>query len=159
MGSCGAGVKCMTEEAFVAASGNREQSGHADPTAKKWADKMTEHYGELAVAVPIFGELRNCMELAVVGALLRDKGLIDRAGCRLPTMLDGTPLKLSEYNVPKYVDSKVSMLQRGRNWIISASGGVAIRPMEIVEKAQSNAATAKLRTGTVLGGGKQWYWN
>jgi len=32
---------------------------------------MTQHYPELALAEPVFGELRNCMELAVVGALAR----------------------------------------------------------------------------------------
>ena len=35
--------------------------------AQKWADNMTAHYDELAVAEPVFGDLRNCMQLALVG--------------------------------------------------------------------------------------------
>ena len=31
---------------------------------------MTNQFAALAVAEPIFGELRNCMELAIVGALV-----------------------------------------------------------------------------------------
>ena len=65
----GGSVKAMTEEDFLTASGGREHTGKANPVAQKWADNMTAQYDELAVAVPIFGELRNCMELAIVGHL------------------------------------------------------------------------------------------
>ena len=42
--------------------------------------------------------------------------------------------RLLELPVPKQVDSKTSMLKKGRNWVISASGGVAIRSWELVGK-------------------------
>ncbi len=155
----GAGVKCMTEETFAAANGSRQQLGHSNPAAKKWADKMTEHYAELAVAEPVFGELRNCMELAVVGTLLARENLADRAGCRTPTLLEDEPLKVPEFSVPKHVDSKVSMLKRGRNWIISASGGVAIRASEIVARARSSDVPANVRVVAAPGNSKKWYWN
>ena len=67
---CGSSVKAMTEEDFITASGSIQHSGKASPAAQKWADIMTEKYPELAVADPIFGQLQNCMELAVVGALI-----------------------------------------------------------------------------------------
>ena len=38
---------------------------------------MTKRYDALAQADPIFGELRNCMDLAIVSALI--------AGYQLPT--------------------------------------------------------------------------
>jgi len=63
----GAAVKAMTEEDYLTASGAREHTGKANPAAQHWADLMTAKYDELSVADPIFGQLRNCMELAVVG--------------------------------------------------------------------------------------------
>ena len=60
----------MTEEDFVAANGSRERSGKASPLARKWADNMTAHYDELAGKNVVFGQLRNCIDLAVVSALI-----------------------------------------------------------------------------------------
>ncbi|MGA2621279.1 MAG: DUF1598 domain-containing protein [Thermoguttaceae bacterium] len=154
-----ASVKCLTEEGFLAANGKLEQAAEPNPLAQKWAENMTEHYAELAVAEPIFGELRNCMELAVVGALVARERLTERAACSLPTLLADSAAKTLELAVPKQVDSKVSMLKRGRNWIISASGGVAIRSMEIVGQSQPSAAPAAARSKAVPSDSAKWFWN
>ena len=95
--------------------------------AQKWADNMTAHYDELAVAAPVFGELRNCMQLALVGALVAHERLADKAGCNLPALMQESTLKTLELPAPTQVDSRVSMVKQGHNWIISASGGVNIR--------------------------------
>ena len=155
----GADVKCMTEEGFLATNGSREQLGHPNPLAQKWADNMTAHYAELAVAEPVFGELRNCMELAVVGTLIWREHLTDRAGFNLPALMDDTAFKSMELIAPKQVESKASMLKRGRNWIISASGGVAIRSLEIVAKAQPSDAPAGARAKAVSSIAGRWFWN
>ena len=155
----GCGVKCMTEEDFVSASGNVEHKGKANPMAQKWADAMTARYGELAVAQPVFGELRNCMELAVVGALIASENLLQKAGCTLPVLMDSAALKTAKFAAPTQVDSKVSMIKKGRNWIISASGGVAIRPYEFVAKAQNDAAPVAAREKAMPSDTGKWYWN
>ena len=109
----GAGVKCMTEEDFAAANGQREHSGKPNAVAQKWADNMTAHYDELAVAAPVFGELRNCMQLALVGALVAHERLADKAGCNLPALMQESTLKTLALPVPTQVDSRVSMVQEG----------------------------------------------
>ena len=89
----GGSVKAMTEEDFFnETSGGREHTGKANPVAQKWADNMTAHYDELAVAEPIFGDLRNCMELAIVGALMVKADLPGKAGNSLPVLMDSTRL-------------------------------------------------------------------
>ena len=90
----GGSVKCMTEEDFSAANGQREHSGlREDEVAQRWADNMTSHYDELAVAAPVFGDLRNCMQLALVGALVAHERLIDKAGCNLPALTQAETLQ------------------------------------------------------------------
>ncbi len=71
----GPGVKAMTEEDFLLANGDRVHSGKASPTAQKWANNMTARYDELSKRDTIFGELRNCMDLAIVAALLFKENL------------------------------------------------------------------------------------
>ena len=118
----GAGVKCMTEEDFATSNGQREHGGRPNALAQKWADNMTAHYDELAVAMPVFGDLRNCMQLALAGALMAHERLIDKAGCHLPALMQESTLKTLQLPVPTQVDSRVSMVQQGRNWVLSAFG-------------------------------------
>jgi hypothetical protein len=155
----GSGVKCMTEEDFQAASGTREHTGRASPIAQRWADNMSKHYGELAVAEPIFGELQNCMELAVAAELIVRENLPQKAGCSLSTLLDGTSIKPVELQAPTQVDSRVSMLRKGHNWIISASGGVTIHSAEIVEHAKFSTTVDAARSKLAPAAQTSWYSN
>ena len=49
---------------------------------------MTKKYADLAVADPIFGQLQNCMELAIVGALVVKERLPEKAGHSMPTLME-----------------------------------------------------------------------
>ncbi len=155
----GAGVKCMTEEDFATANGQREHTGKPNPLAQKWADNMTKHYDELAVAAPVFGDLRNCMQLALVGALIAHERLADKAGCDLPALMQDSALKTLELPAPTQVDSRVSMLKHGANWTISASGGVSIFPGEIVRQARQSSAPGEARAKARGLGKSAWHWN
>ncbi len=152
-------VKAMTEEDFLTATGKVKHSGKAHPVAQKWADNMTEKYDELAVALPVFGELRNCMELAIVGALVVKEQLPDKAGYSMPTLLDPQQVQIDRFPAPKQVDSKVSMLKKGRNWVISASGGVALNSWGIADKVRQNAAPAEARAKAAPDNSDNWWWN
>ena len=85
----GPGVKVMTENDFVAPGGQVRGSGQQDPIAREWADAMTQKYEELTLKNPVFGELRNIMDLCVVAALVKKENLSGLAGCELPTLLGG----------------------------------------------------------------------
>ncbi len=93
----GGSVQAMTEEDFLTATGTREHTGKANRLAKRWADNMTKKYSELAVAEPIFGQLQNCMELAIVGALIVKENLPAKAGDSLPALMDEKTFKTEEY--------------------------------------------------------------
>ncbi|HYW80989.1 MAG TPA: DUF1598 domain-containing protein, partial [Thermoguttaceae bacterium] len=155
----GASVKAMTEEDFLNAAGERQHSGKASPLAQRWADNMTEKFDELAVAEPIFGQLRNCMELAIVSALLVKERLPEKASCSLSTLMDETQLKTDEFFAPKQVDSKASMVKAGRNWIISASGGVQVNSWFVINEVEQGDAPAKARSEAVPAANATWCWN
>ena len=98
----------MTEEDFIAANGSVEHTGQASPAAQKWADIMTQKYPELAVADPIFRQLQNCMELAVVGAIVVKNHLPEKAGYDLPTLLNSPAITPYVFNTPKQVPTIAS---------------------------------------------------
>jgi hypothetical protein len=154
----GASVKAMTEEDFLTANGTMQHSGKADPVAQKWADTMTAKYGELAVAEPIFGQLQNCMDLAVVSALIVKERLTEKSGHSLPVLLEGNAPKPAEFAAPKTCDSQASVLKKGRNWVISASGGVLINSWAIADKTQAAEAPAQARAKAAAVEPKNCWW-
>jgi hypothetical protein len=155
----GASVKALTEEDYLMNSGARGHTGKASPTAQRWASLMTAKYGELAVADPIFGQLRNCMELAIVAALLGKENLPQKAEADLSTLLDSGRLEVDRFPAPQQVDSQASMLQKGSKWIISASGGVKISPWVADEKAEQSEALATPRSKAAPPPAGNWWWN
>ncbi|NQT37076.1 MAG: DUF1598 domain-containing protein [Planctomycetes bacterium] len=156
----GAAVRTVTEEDFLTANGNTQHTGRKNPVAQKWADNMTDKFDELARAEPVFGQLRNCMDLAIVSALIVRQNLTGKAGYAMPLLMNADQLKVMELNAPKHVDSKASVLKRGRNWLISASGGVLINSWAAVERIEQSTTMAPVRTQSALpADSNQWWWN
>ncbi len=152
-----AGVKALTEDEVLEANGQRKRTGQASPLAKKWADNMTEHYDELCAKDAIFGQLRNCMDLAVVAALISHQHLTEKCGWSMPLLLN-PDLPVESYNAPRQVDTQASVLQKGSNWIISASGGVQINPWQPLEKTQPSPTLSADRAKATPPG-PAWWWN
>jgi hypothetical protein len=126
--------------------------------AQRWADQMTARYEELSRAEPIFGQLRNCMELAIVAALLTKERLPERAGCELPVIMDSGRVEVDQFPVPQQVDTQASITRKGRNWLISASGGVQIHSWGPVEQPQV-ADSPAVAHAKVTPRGASWWWN
>ncbi len=75
-------------------------------------------------------------------------------------------LATSAYNPPKEVDSKASFLKKGKNYVVSVSGGVAVQPWEIIQKQETSPAidpvreaSAKARTAAEDSRADPWWWN
>ncbi|MDY0166112.1 MAG: DUF1598 domain-containing protein [Thermoguttaceae bacterium] len=155
----GARVVAMTEEDFLTNTGTKQQTGKASPAAERWAENMTARFDELAVAEPIFGQLRNCMELAVVSALIVKENLTEKAGFSMPLLTGAQGLKPDEFFAPKQVDTQASLMKRGRNWVISASGGVLMNSWAIADRIESDGTPATLRAAAAPATQNHWWWN
>jgi hypothetical protein len=152
-------VQTLTEEDLFTARGERQHTGKSNGPAKRWADLMTKQYPALAVAEPVFGELQNCMELAVVSALIVKERLPEKAGASLPALFTSEEVKTEANYVPKEVASQASVLKTGKGWVISVSGGVAINSWDIADKTQSSEAVAAVRTQAAPKNHSSWWWN
>lgn len=150
----GQGVKCLTEQDFLTADGQKQHSGKAEPTAQKWADTFTKKFSELSREDSSFGQLRNAMDLAVVGALLVKEGLMTKAGLHTPNLLNDLPLE--EYQAPRSVASQASFVKAGRSWVVSVSGGVQIFPWQVADKTQVSSELASARPQHA--DSKTWFW-
>ena len=147
----GNGVKAETEN----------PDGQKDAIAQRWADLMTEHYAELSVKDPVFGELRNLMDMCVIAALIKKEGLLAKANLSLPLLTDSEgDLMIDSWNPPKQVATQASATKKGRNWIITASGGVLVDSWQAASETVVDEGTGKVRTASGRPADrKQWWWN
>ena len=153
-----AGVKCVAEEDFLTASGGRERQVKVGGPIKKWADLMTAKYEELSAKDVVFGQLRNCIDLAVVAALVTKERLGERAGHSFSLLMDSDQLPSDQYYAPKQVPSKASVMVKRGSWVISASGGVQIDSWVLADKAEPAESLAPLRK-KAESAAKTWWWN
>jgi hypothetical protein len=161
----GTGVKVLTEDEFVDnANGTVRGSGKASPAAQKWSEQFTAHYDELAVKEPVFGELRNLMDMCVVAALFAKENLPAKAKCELPELTSKTGrTQIVSGIAPKKVPTQTSATKKGSNWVITASGGVSINSWEAVDKTEIRASVGetreKAKSTTTAGAGEGLWWN
>jgi hypothetical protein len=150
----GQGVRCLTEQDFLNSAGQKQHSGKSNPAAQKWADTFTKKFDELSREDSSFGQLRNVMDLAVVGALMVKERLTEKSGLQAPNLMGEQPL--DEYPAPRSVPSQASFVKASRGWVVSVSGGVQIFPWQVADRTEvsNNLASAREQHPP----GNSWYW-
>ena len=155
----GPGVKAMTEDNILAANGSVQPSGKSSPAAQKWADTMTAKYDELSAIVPIFGQLRNVMDMAVVGALIEKEGLCEKAGFEMPLLMNEREFGTDDFTTPRQVPSMASVVKKRGGFLISVSGGVEISSWQAIENVEESTELAEVHTKSTRGPMAKWWWN
>ena len=153
----GPGVQALTEDSVFAEDG-LAQSGKAHPIAKRWADSFTNTYENLSAHLPIFGKLRNCIDLAVVATLIFRQELTAKAGYDMPILTNPKQIAVAKFPVPKSVDSKASFFKKGRKWVISVSGGIDIDPSGVLDQVEEAEELAVRPKHAVEPNGR-WWWD
>ncbi len=156
----GQGVKVMTEDEIVAVDGSVAGSGNVNPVAQEWANSMTRHFGELARHEPVFAQLRNLMDLCVIAALIEKEGFLAKTGCDLP-LLRGSDSRLTTENweIPKSVATQSSFVKKGREYIVTASGGVLVDSWSIAAQTEVVPALGTVRPARSDESLSSWRWN
>jgi hypothetical protein len=151
-------VKCLTENDFFDAVGVKHPTGTSDPVSQKWAATMTERYEALSKADPIFAELRNCMDLAVVAALVARENLTAKAKADLPLLLGGEGLQTATLAAPQRIASQAAAMNKGHKWMF-AVGGVQINPWTVIGQAQQSASLGPAHGAARPGDDARWWWD
>jgi len=155
----GRGVKAMTEDELVDASGARTQTGRTNQLAQRWADLFTEKFDDLCAHNAAFGDLRNVMDLSIVATVISGHELEKVAGCDFG-LLKGESGQLStpSWETPKTVAPECSFVKGRVGWTVSASGGVDLNPWKVVsQQAQPDSTVQVVRT-KAAGQGDKWWW-
>lgn len=163
----GQGIRVLSENELLTAEGRRIHTGQAEPTNRLFAKLFTEHLEDLARKYPLYGELRNIADLAVVAALIRNERLAEQVGWKAWYFLDpaGYPIALGP--APAEVESVVNSREFNRRYILAGvSGGVWINPAEVVKAGSVphdyTGKTETARTVSAPPAGlpiENWWWD
>jgi hypothetical protein len=154
----GTGVQTHSESGYLRPAEGGD-AAKDDPLAKKWADAMTANYPALARTIPVFAELRNCMDLAVLAALVVKEDLQAKSGCELSLLLDERQLAVSDYALPGKVDSRASFVKKGSGWILSLSGGVQVDSWSVLERVETTPALTDRHRQAAANRRDHWWWD
>lgn len=125
----------LTEEEIVDANGNRTSSPVTRKSNQAFAKLFTEKFPILADRNPVFGELQNLIDWAIVAALLTKERIAERIDWKKELFLDNSRLKYPVFDVPQKVPSQVSYKHAGTSIVGLVSGGVVINPRQTVDRA------------------------
>ncbi|MCS7238566.1 MAG: DUF1598 domain-containing protein [Thermoguttaceae bacterium] len=148
-------VKTLTETEFVSTrQGETKASGNV-PGTERWAEAMTQKYEELAQVDPVFDQLRNCMELAIVAAIIVSHKLPQRVGADLSCLMDENGIERARVQPARYVPTQSVIAPLSRVSLV-ACGGVEINPWAIIQQSQKKEDLGQLRSQLALGGQSWW---
>jgi len=130
-----------------------------DRLSRKWAENFTSKLSELSVADPVFGELRNVMDLCIVAALIESQDLQSLAICDLSNLAsESSIVKLTKLDVPNSLDPQCSFIQTAKGWVVSASGGVQVDSWQIASQIKVNDAVSSVSNSGAVWANEDRVW-
>ena len=123
----GPGVKVLSENELLTEQGKRRHTGKSDVLNQQFSHSFTKHFDRLATTYPIYAELRNVFDLAIVTAIIRAENLPDRLEWPMAHFDDPTAYIVPLGTSPKQVDSVINHRMMDRRRIVAGvSGGVSV---------------------------------
>lgn len=162
----GSSVLCQSENEFVGRQGERIHTGDAEPTNRLFAAKFTEQYQQLAQREPIFADLQNLFDLALVAALIQHDGLDRKAGWDRGVFAPGGAYLTARYPTPREVETAVNhRVFRGNEVVVQVAGGVKGDVLSVLDNSELRQASPRLagtagkaRAAEELPAGR-WWWD
>jgi len=161
----GDGVKLVGEDQVVAKDGVRKVSGKSNKASDLFTTTFTKKFSELAGRVPVFAELRNCIDLAIVAAFINQQDFYGKADWSAPTFNDEGALAVETKHTPLQVETVCTAVWKGNNLMTPVGGGVTIHPREALKTknllADEDGKVSQKREETSLQDipATQWWWD
>jgi hypothetical protein len=162
----GQGVKVQSENERLSAEGERIHTGQSEELNLLFAHSFTEHFQALCDKYPIYAELRNIFDLALVCALMHEEGLAEKAGWHMTCFGNPQAYAVQMGEPPKEVETVMNhRVINGVHILVGISGGVRVDPARLVSRqaieVNSDGTLAKQRNNAVTKkpSRDRWWWD
>ncbi|MEM7456947.1 MAG: DUF1598 domain-containing protein [Planctomycetota bacterium] len=178
-GFTGSGVRVLSENEFLDQQGRRVHTGQTFGPTKEFADDFTDHFEQIATAYPVYRQLKNVFDMAIVASLIEGQGLADKAEWNLTYFGSddsyGRTYQPAKRQTPEEVESVMNhriITQRRegstlRHTVVGVSGGVIFTSADITaeesirtdESLSTQAATLRPEIAETSADSLQWWWD
>ncbi len=124
----GEGVKLIGADERVAADGSRSQAKGGGRASENFTRNFTEKFAGLAEASPVFGQLRNLMDMAIVAAFIKEMDYYGEAGWDMSLFANEAALPVETHQTPTHVEPLINGMWKGGQFAAPIGGGVTIQP-------------------------------
>ncbi len=139
-------VQLLAQDEISTVTGQRSDAALTRASTQQFAKMFTEQFPELAARSPLFAELQNLFDLAVIAALMQHEQLPQQVGWEMATFLEPDSELIPRYVVPQQVESESTFRKARRGLVLGLIGGVSIEPRQLLQNINSNDDSA-LRLG------------
>jgi hypothetical protein len=130
----GAGVQLLSENELLTQLGQRVHTGQSNVTNQDFANRFTQHFATLAAKYPVYADLQNVFDLALLSALIQEQNLADRVGWHLTCFSDPDQYAVELGTAPHSVETVINHRRiGGKHLVVGVSGGVRAEPWKYVQ--------------------------
>ena len=130
----GPGVRVLSENEMLTARGERIHTGKSDERNLEFAHSFTKHFPALATKYPVYADLKNVFDLALVAGLIRSENLAGRLDWQRLHFGDSGSYLVPFGPAAKQVESVVNhRIVERKNIIVGVSGGVSVDTRDLVQ--------------------------
>ncbi|MHB8899294.1 MAG: DUF1598 domain-containing protein [Thermoguttaceae bacterium] len=162
----GSGVQVLSENEMLEADGRRVHTGRSDDLNHEFAASFTRHFEQLCQRYPVYAELRNICDLALIAALVKRQNLAEAVGWEMAHFRDGAACPVRLGPTPRAVDSVINHRSTRRGEIlVGVSGGVRVDPAYLLKTrplaADRGERVASQRAQSPPGAteSSRWWWD
>ena len=161
----GNGVKLVGTDELVGKDGQRQQAGRQNRASRKFTDTFSKKYNQIAEASPIYGQLRNCVDMLVAAAFIQKQDLYGQADWDLSVLGNEEVYPVETFNTPRHVESAVNSMWKGNHLATPVGGGVEIRAnlalddSNLLEDQDGSLQAAKDAVGIADLPADKWWWD
>lgn len=131
----GQGVKVLSENEMLTERGMRVHTGKSDELNEQFAHSFTKQFEALAAKYPIYAELQNVFDLALVSAVIVAEDLPGQVGWHLTHFGDPQRYQVERGPAPADVETVINhRLIRQKHILAGVSGGVSVDPSKYVQR-------------------------
>ncbi len=166
-GFAGQRVQLLSEQEMVDAEGNRSQAPFQKMSTQRFAELFTDHFPELSEVSPVFAELQNLFDLAILAALLKKERIHETIDWPMSLFMDPSLANIESGPIPRQVETLVNYKRvSGRMILGLVGGGVTIEPFQTVNAMQFEVDPAQRVEGirssarsVADSDDQQWWWD
>ncbi len=163
----GSGVQVLSENELLTQLGQQVHTGKSSAANQEFAQRFTEHFGAMAEKYPVYADLQNIFDLALVSALITTEHLGDRIGWHMTCFRDGSQYQVALGDAPQSVETIINhRVVNQKQIIVGVSGGVQVAPWSLVkgEHIQTDSygkldAQRKNAAATDKVPAEAWWWD